>query len=165
MKQLHKVYIAVGTNLGDKYQNIYDAYKLIQNQIGNITSKSHIYITKPWGFNSTSDFYNSVIEVYTYKTPKDLLTALKHIENKMGRKPKMGNQYESRVIDLDILSFEDIIINSEELTIPHPHIEKRNFVYYPFLDVCLNWINPKTKVYLKTINKDENIKKFTKKKD
>ncbi|HIP35408.1 MAG TPA: 2-amino-4-hydroxy-6-hydroxymethyldihydropteridine diphosphokinase [Crocinitomix sp.] len=163
MKDSHTVYIAVGTNLGDKYKNIETAYKLIQSLVGNIISKSHIYCSEPWGFSSNDDFLNSVIEIHTKLSPLELLNKLQHIENKMGRKQKTSKLYESRIIDLDILSYDDLVINSKELTLPHPYIEKRNFVYIPLREICPNWVNPITSLRLDDIKKDLNIKKYPKK--
>jgi 2-amino-4-hydroxy-6-hydroxymethyldihydropteridine diphosphokinase len=160
MKQLHKVYIGVGTNLGDKYKNIYNAYLLVQAKIGNITSKSSIYISEPWGFETTETFLNSVIEVYTYLSPIDLLMALKKIEKEIGRKKKISKQYESRIIDLDILLYDQLVMETEELTIPHLFIQQRNFVYIPLLEINKKIVNPKTKKPLITQVKFEKLKKF-----
>jgi 2-amino-4-hydroxy-6-hydroxymethyldihydropteridine diphosphokinase len=164
MKQLHKVYIGVGTNLGDKYQNIYNAYKHIQTKIGNITSKSSIYVSEPWGFESTEIFLNSVIEIYTDLSPTDLLNKLKKIEIEVGRKKKKSNQYESRIIDLDIILYNNLVMKTEELTIPHPFFEQRDFVYIPLIEINKKIVNPKTKKQLLSQVKFTKLKKFFKKK-
>jgi len=160
MKQLHKVYIGVGSNLGDKYQNIYLAYRLIQSKIGNITSKSSIYISEPWGFESDELFLNSVIEIHSKLQPLELLNQLKQIEKELGRKKKQSDTYESRLIDLDILFYDKLILKNDQLTIPHPHVEKRSFVYMPLLEIQPNFIQTQTKSKLKNTVKIEKLKKF-----
>ncbi len=165
MPQLHKVYIGVGTNLGDKYNNIYLAYQQIQKLVGNITSKSSIYISEPWGFKATELFFNTVIEVYTQLSPKQLLNTLKNIEKKMGRKEKTSTEYQSRIIDLDILFFDDMTINNKHLTIPHPHFKQRDFVYMPLLEIDENIINPITNKKVRFEVKQKKMEKFFKKND
>lgn len=160
MEELHKVYIGVGTNLGDKYQNIYNAYQQIQSKIGNITTKSSIYISEPWGFEATEQFLNSVIKVYTHLSPNELLVSLKKLEKDIGRKEKTSSQYESRLIDLDIILYDNLVLETEELTIPHPFFEQRSFVYIPLLEINKNIINPKTNKQLISEVKMERLKKF-----
>ncbi len=165
MTQLHKVYIGVGTNLGDKYQNICMAYQQILKLVGNITSKSSIYVSEPWGFESTEMFLNSVIEIYTSLTPHQLLKELKTIEKNIGRTRKTSTQYQSRIIDLDVLLYDDLIINKDNLTIPHPHFTKRNFVYIPLLEINKNIINPLNLKKVIDEVKIEKLEKFFKKND
>lgn len=141
-KLLNTVYIGVGTNIGDKYNNIWKAYVQIQNDIGNICSKSSIYITPPWGFEAKEDFYNSVIIVKSKFEPLEVLDRLKKIEVSMGRLPKSGENYESRIIDLDILDFNNEVFEHPNLHIPHQFIQERNFVAFPLKEINLNWVNP-----------------------
>ena len=163
MKKLNSVYVGVGTNLGDKLNNIQLAYKLIQSEIGEIVRKSHVYKTPPWGFESDEYFYNSVIEIKTFFDPEKLLNKLQSIERVLGKKQKFKIGYSSRLIDLDIIDFNNQIIDSKRLTIPHSHVSKRNFVLYPLKDVCPNWIHPITKrtiqELLNLINEDVMIEK------
>ncbi len=163
MTQLHKVYIGVGTNLGDKYQNIYLAYQQIQKLVGNITSKSSIYVSEPWGFESTELFFNTVIEVHTQLLPEQLLDTLKYIEKKLGRKEKTSTEYQSRIIDLDIIFYDDLIINNKHLTIPHPYFKQRDFVYMPLLEIDENIINPITNKKVSLEVEQKKLEKFFKK--
>jgi len=144
MTKLNITYIGIGTNLGDKLKNIHSAYHFIQSKIGVISKKSDIYKTPPWGFASTEEFYNSVIEVKTFLEPEILLDELQKIEILLGKKQSYKIGYSSRVIDLDIIDFNNKIINSNRLSIPHSHLAERNFVLYPLADVCPNWNHPKT---------------------
>ncbi len=160
---LHQAYLGLGSNLGDKFSNIQKAYVLIEQKVGEIEKKSAFYVTEPWGFESEDLFVNTVIEIKTQLTPMELLDELKIIEIQLGRKTKSLNGYASRIIDIDILSYNQKVITELFLTIPHPYIEKRNFVYVPFLEICPDWQNPKTGQFLKTINADGNIKKVEKK--
>ena len=143
--KLNTVYIGVGTNLGDKLSNIRMAYVLIQTSVGEITRKSFIYKTPPWGFKSTAFFYNSVIEVKTFLSSDFLLDALQKIEKKLGKSQELKIGYASRLIDLDIIDFNNQIIDTKRLTVPHSHLSNRNFVLYPLQDVCSNWKHPKSK--------------------
>ena len=151
MKKLNIVYIGVGTNLGDKLNNIYLAYQLIQKKIGVISRKSNIYKSPPWGFDSTEEFYNSVIKINTYLDPEALLDALQEIEIKLGKKPTYKIGYSSRLIDLDIIDFNSQIIDSKRLSIPHSHLTERNFVLTPLFDVCPEWIHPKSKKHIQNL--------------
>jgi 2-amino-4-hydroxy-6-hydroxymethyldihydropteridine diphosphokinase len=163
MIQLQKVYLSIGSNLGDKYQNIRNAYKAIQQHIGEITSKSSIYITPPWGFKSDSDFYNSILEVYTSLKPKDLLATIKQIEKDLGRQKKQSNVYESRLIDIDIIDYNQQIFNDTDLSVPHPLMSERSFVVVPLSQINPNWIHPKTQKNIKEIKahlKEKEINKL-----
>jgi deoxyguanosine kinase len=157
MKKLNIAYIGIGTNLGNKLNNIRLAYEHIQLCIGNIITKSNIYKTPPWGFESTEEFYNSVIEVHTLLEPELLLDELQNIENLLGKKQTFNIGYSSRLIDLDIIDFNKKIIDSKRLSIPHSHLTERNFVLYPLFDVCPNWAHPKSKIpILELIKKNDN---------
>ena len=142
---LNTVYIGVGTNLGDKLNNIRMAYQMIQSSVGDITRKSFIYKTPPWGFESKEDFNNSVIEVKTKLDSIQLLDELQSIEKALGKKQAYQIGYASRLIDLDIIDFNGEIIDNKRLSIPHSHLSDRNFVLFPLFDVCPKWVHPKTK--------------------
>jgi len=157
MKKLNIAYIGVGTNLGDKLQNIRLAYQLIQNNIGIISRKSNLYKTPPWGFESTEEFYNSVIKVDTYLEPEHLLDELQKIEMQLGKKQTFTIGYSSRLIDLDIIDFNNKIIDTNRLSIPHSHLAERNFVLAPLFDVCPKWIHPKSKKSIHQLIEDLNI--------
>ena len=143
---IKKVYIGIGTNLGDRRTNIENAYRNIEKIIGKIIKKSSIYLTAPWGFESSNDFYNSVILVETLLDSQSLLLKLQEIELEMGRIKSNKKTYESRLIDLDILDYDGVIINSKDFVIPHPKIQERNFVLIPLLELDSNWRHPKLKL-------------------
>ena len=130
--------LLLGINLGDKLINLKHAVKCIENAIGKIVCKSSIYETEPWGFKSKELFYNMTIEVETKLNPNELLKELKKIEFKIGRTRTHNNCYENRIIDLDILFYDDVIINTNELNLPHSKLHLRKFTLIP-----LNEIKPK----------------------
>jgi 2-amino-4-hydroxy-6-hydroxymethyldihydropteridine diphosphokinase len=125
------VYLALGSNLGDKEKNISKAYELI-SLIGKILLKSELYYSKAKGFDSENDFVNSVIKIETKLNPIELLNEIQAIERNMGRlKKSMLQKYEDRIIDIDILYFNKENVNYDFLTIPHPMINLRDFVLEP----------------------------------
>lgn len=131
-----KVYLGIGTNLGDKERNILKAYDLIEKKVGRIVRRSSIYRTEPWGFQSENEFLNTVICVDTELTPQQLLAQTQQIERQMGRKQKSrGGEYHDRVIDIDILLYGDETINEPNLVIPHPLMKEREFVMKPLGEI------------------------------
>ncbi|MBO4397939.1 MAG: 2-amino-4-hydroxy-6-hydroxymethyldihydropteridine diphosphokinase [Bacteroidaceae bacterium] len=133
---MHTVFLALGSNLGDKIANLLNAYNLIQNRIGQITAQSDFIISKPWGFQSDNNFVNSVVKVTTQLDPFELLHTTQQIERDLGRTSKSSNGlYHDRIIDIDILIYDSISINTPELTIPHPHMKSRSFVTYPLSQI------------------------------
>ena len=138
------VFIGLGSNIENKIKNIENAYKQIEKHVGNIILKSTFYFSKPFEFESDNDFVNSVICIQSKLNPIELLVALNKIEKKLGRINKsVAKIYSDRIIDLDILYFNDIIINSPDLTIPHPHMYNRSFVLEPLNEIAGNFIDPK----------------------
>ena len=121
-----KAVISLGSNLGNKKNNLDIAINLI-GEFSSIITKSHIYHSEPWGYKSNHSFLNMGVMVKTKLKPLDLLSKLKNIESKMGRLPKEKDTYEDRLIDLDILIYENFKINQKELIIPHPKIKERKF--------------------------------------
>jgi 2-amino-4-hydroxy-6-hydroxymethyldihydropteridine diphosphokinase len=138
------VFIGLGSNIENKIENIENAYKQIEKHVGDIILKSTYYFSKPFEFQSDNDFVNSVICIQSKLNPIELLLALNKIEKNLGRINKSVDKiYSDRIIDLDILYFNDIIINSPDLTIPHPHMYNRNFVLEPLNEIAGNFIDPK----------------------
>ncbi|MDR1623507.1 MAG: 2-amino-4-hydroxy-6-hydroxymethyldihydropteridine diphosphokinase [Tannerellaceae bacterium] len=125
------VYLGLGTNLGDKRTNMAAVVKLLTERVGEVLSLSSLYETQPWGFESENTFLNAVIILDTRLSPFELLDVAKQIEWEMGRKEKSDDSYKDRIIDIDILMYEDVIIQTDELTIPHPLMYKRDFVMIP----------------------------------
>jgi len=135
------VYLSLGSNLGDKINNLQNAINLIDSKVGDVLLISSLYKTKADGFVG-EDFLNCCLSLRTSMEPKILIKELINIESKNGRLRSNRNIYESRSIDIDILFYEDKIINQNNLTIPHPHMHKRNFVIKPLLEIAKSKIHP-----------------------
>lgn len=134
---MEKVYLLLGGNLGNKMQVFGEAVRLLNKRVGKIARKSHIYETEPWGFASDELFWNQALELSVSLSPEEVLDQTQQIEQQLGRTRKT-TQYDSRIIDIDILFFGDRVILLENLVIPHPRIQERKFVLAP-----LNEIAPK----------------------
>ena len=133
---MHKVYLGIGTNLGDKEGNILRAYELIRDRVGEIVKCSTLYNTEPWGFESENSFLNSVICVETALFPRQLLQTTQQIEREMGRTNKSTDgKYHDRIVDIDILLYDDLKVNEPDLVIPHPLMKERDFVMKPLLEI------------------------------
>lgn len=133
---MHKVYLSLGTNLGDKERNLCIAIEEIGRRIGTVKVQSAFLATKPWGFSSDNDFLNAAVCCETGMQPLDLLHETQKIEADMGRKAKSVNgHYSDRIIDIDILLYDDLHIDTAELTIPHPHMHERDFVLIPLKEI------------------------------
>jgi len=132
----HIAYLAFGTNLGDKEKNIERAYNMVEERAGRILRRSSLMRSKPWGFVSENTFLNSVVCIETPLTPHKLLAVTQQIEREMGRKEKSsGGEYHDRLIDIDILLYDDVNIQSPTLTIPHPLMTERDFVMTPLKEI------------------------------
>lgn len=126
---MHKVYLSLGTNLGNRKRNIREAIEKIEELIGVVERQSALYETKPWGFSSPNDFINACVLVETVMAPRQLLEATQRIEREMGRTLKSANgEYHDRIIDIDILMYDDLKVDEPDLKIPHPLMEEREFV-------------------------------------
>ncbi|MCB0399144.1 MAG: 2-amino-4-hydroxy-6-hydroxymethyldihydropteridine diphosphokinase [Winogradskyella sp.] len=141
MTPTHTVYIALGSNKGNKLQYLQDAIDAIFEKIGTVHKISKVYETPAIGFEG-DDFYNACIRVETELKPKKLLKTLKQIESDLGRSTKKSDTYESREIDLDILFYGDEILEDSVLVIPHPNLHKRKFVLQPLFDIAKDLIHP-----------------------
>jgi 2-amino-4-hydroxy-6-hydroxymethyldihydropteridine diphosphokinase len=142
-----KLYILLGGNLGDKQLVFSDARARLNQQVGTITNQSSIYETEPWGFESDDIFWNQVIEIETSLSPEEILLQTQQIEHDLGRIRK-ANQYDSRIIDIDILFYGDQVIQLENLIVPHPRIQERKFALVPLCEIAPELIHP---VFLKSI--------------
>jgi 2-amino-4-hydroxy-6-hydroxymethyldihydropteridine diphosphokinase len=132
----HTVYFSLGSNLGDKKQNLSTAIELMEEQIGVLVRQSAFLATEPWGFQSDNSFVNAAICMETELDPFEVLERTQKIEREMGRTIKSTNgEYHDRIIDIDILLYDDLHINTPELTIPHPLMEQRNFVMIPMREI------------------------------
>ncbi len=141
MEHTKTVYIALGSNKGDKLQHLQAAVNLIFKTVGTPKKLSKIYKTEALGFNG-DPFYNACIKVETTLNPKKLLKQLQRIETLLGRAKKTKAHYEAREIDLDILFYDAVIYNEKKLVIPHPELHKRKFVLHPLQDVAKDDVLP-----------------------
>lgn len=133
---MHKLYLSLGTNLGNRKANIREAIEKIQEQIGDIVRQSALYETAPWGFSSPNDFINACVCVATTLSPRQVLLATQRIEREMGRTMKSKDgEYHDRIIDIDILLYDDVQVNEPDLKIPHPLMHEREFVMVPLKEI------------------------------
>ncbi|MCM1035476.1 MAG: 2-amino-4-hydroxy-6-hydroxymethyldihydropteridine diphosphokinase [Bacteroides sp.] len=129
-------YLGIGTNLGNKTANINTCLHLIKEYAGSIVRRSTIYESAPWGFRSDNAFLNIAVCIDTPFSPLALLNATQQIERRMGRTEKSVNGiYHDRIIDIDILLYENLLIDTPTLQIPHPHIAERDFVRIPLQEI------------------------------
>jgi 2-amino-4-hydroxy-6-hydroxymethyldihydropteridine diphosphokinase len=135
------VFLGLGSNLGDRAKYIREAISMIQESIGLVVSKSFIYETEPWGFKSETMFLNMVICVDTELSPSGLLGRILMIESQLGR-IRCESQLSSRNIDIDILLYNNEIVNEAALKIPHPRIDERRFVLVPLCEVAPELVHP-----------------------
>ena len=135
------IFISLGSNLGNRLDNLTKALVLLEAEDIEVLIISPIYETIPWGFESTS-FYNACAQLATTLTPEHLIKTILRVEEKLGRVRNSEEGYSARIIDLDILSFDDLIINSPLLTLPHPRLHLRNFVLVPLSQIAPSWRHP-----------------------
>ncbi len=135
-----RYFLSLGSNLGDKEKNLTLALFLLEKEGVEILKMSSLYETQPVDFPSQSWFYNQLVEVRIKANPEALLDLVKKIEQKMGR--KHGQKKVPRIIDIDIILAEDSVIRKKELKIPHPRMEKRNFVLLPFVEISPDTVHP-----------------------
>ena len=133
---MYQVYLSIGTNLGNRKRNIREAIDKIGEQIGVVKRQSALYETKPWGYSSPNDFINACVLVLTPMAPRQVLEATQRIEREMGRTLKsVDGEYHDRIIDIDILMIDDLVINEPDLHVPHPLMEERDFVMIPLKEI------------------------------
>lgn len=140
MRKYHSVFLGTGTNLGDRTFNLKHSNALIEQQIGSIRKQSQLYETGAWGVTDQPDFLNQVIEVATLLSPTAVLEKISWIERTMKR--ERLQKWGTRIIDIDILLYDDIFYETEQLTIPHPQIPNRKFVLVPLVEIAPDIIHP-----------------------
>jgi 2-amino-4-hydroxy-6-hydroxymethyldihydropteridine diphosphokinase len=145
---MNRVYIQLGSNLGDREGYLKQSQVMLIDKIGLIIKKSSIYESSPWGVENQGSFLNQVLLLETDVKPFDLLDRILNIEKEMGR--VRIEKWGERIIDIDILFYNDEIIETNNLCIPHPYISKRRFVLSPLDEIAKNYIHP---ILQKTINK------------
>ena len=132
----HTVYFSLGTNLGDKEGNIHEAIRRIGELIGTVECQSTLLVTEPWGFESDNSFVNAAVRCITSLAPLDILTITQDIERAMGRTAKsVDGQYHDRIIDIDLLMYDQLEVCEPGLVLPHPHMQERDFVMRPLREI------------------------------
>ncbi len=140
---MNEIYLSLGSNQGDRIENLREAVKNIEKQIGQTIKVSSYYETEPWGFTDDTNFINQVIKIKSDLTPDTILEKSLEIEKVLGRKRLPSKQrYSSRNIDIDVLFIDDMVIDTENLTVPHAHIHKRNFVLQPMCEIDSSFVHP-----------------------
>ncbi|WP_278865311.1 2-amino-4-hydroxy-6-hydroxymethyldihydropteridine diphosphokinase [Leyella stercorea] len=133
---MHTVYLSLGSNLGDRKATMRRAIGLLNERAGSVDRQSSFIETEPWGFESTNKFLNMCVRLLTTLSPEQLLMATKQIERELGRTQKSVNgQYHDRPIDIDILMYDDLQLSTPDLTLPHPHMQEREFVMIPLREI------------------------------
>lgn len=133
---MHKLYISLGSNLGNKEEKLRRAIELINERIGSVLRTSSFIETEPWGFQSENTFLNAACLVETELTPMQCLRETQEIERLLGRTRKSKDGvYHDRPIDLDLLLYDDLQINEDDLILPHPHMQERDFVMIPLREI------------------------------
>lgn len=135
-------YLALGTNIGNKRRNMITAAALLAERVGDVLALSGFYETEPWGFQSDNTFLNAALQLETGLPPLELLKATQEIELEMGRTQKSNGAYHDRIIDIDILLYDDLVLQTPELTLPHPLMHERQFVMEPLAEIAPNVIHP-----------------------
>ena len=138
---MKKVFLGIGTNLNNRESNLKEAVAMIEKHIGKVVASSSVYETEPWGFQTEEEFLNMVVKVETNLNPYGLIGRILMIESMLGR-IRSEKQYTSRVIDIDILFYDDLVINEANLKIPHPLMHKRQFVLVPLCEIEPEIIHP-----------------------
>ena len=137
------VYLGLGSNLGDRKEQLITATALLSERVGYVLDVSGFYETTPWGFQSENMFLNRVVRVDTLMSPYVLLDATQQIEYEMGRTAKSNNRhYSDRTMDIDILLYDELVLQSPTLVVPHPHMQKRIFVLQPLSEIAPGLIHP-----------------------
>ena len=135
-EKLHRVFLGLGSNLGDKEANIRNAISLIGERVGLVVRQSSLISTEPWGFESDNQFVNACVLCETTLTPRQVLLATQKIERGLGRTHKsVGGHYADRLMDIDILLYDDLRVDEPDLQIPHPLMLERDFVMIPLGEI------------------------------
>ena len=155
MTQETIIYLGLGTNSGNKEENLTRAIEELSLALGNCIAKSSFIETEPWGFCSDNKFLNCAAAFKTVKSPIELLDTTENIERKLGRTTKSnGGIYHDRIIDIDILLYGNEIINNERLCVPHPLMHKRDFVLIPLCEIAAETLHPTLKKCISLLLKE-----------
>lgn len=141
LASMNKAYILLGSNEGDRLFHLSKALELIEQEAGAVSKRSEVYITVAWGYQEQPDFLNQVICIETVLSPQQLLKQLLEIEQMLGR-TRTDTKWRQRIIDLDILFYNELVLKEESLCIPHPFIQDRKFVLIPLLEIAATLVHP-----------------------
>ena len=136
------VYLNLGTNIGNKRRNMITAAALLAERVGDVLALSGFYETEPWGFESENFFLNAAVKLKTSFSPLELLQITQQIEKELGRAEKSNGVYHDRIIDIDILLYDDEVLQTPELTLPHPLMLERKFVMDPLAEIAPFVVHP-----------------------
>jgi 2-amino-4-hydroxy-6-hydroxymethyldihydropteridine diphosphokinase len=153
---MNNVYFSIGSNIGNKKENLKNAINLLQKNNINIKKISSVYKTEPIGIKKQPYFYNICVKAKTDLTPQKILKIIKKIEKKLGRTKNI--KWGPRIIDIDILFYNNIILYAKNLKIPHPEIKKRKFVLIPLYEIDKKIYHPVEKKTIKNMLKNKNLK-------
>jgi 2-amino-4-hydroxy-6-hydroxymethyldihydropteridine diphosphokinase len=145
-----RAYLIIGSNQGDRLQMLERAHDTIHQEIGSVLNQSSIYETAPWGFDHPTRFLNQVLEIETLLDSENLLGRLLDIEKKLGR-TRSGRRYSPRLIDIDLLFYDDSIINTKTLVVPHPKLADRRFVLIPLCELVPSFRHPVLNITLEQL--------------
>ena len=133
---MHTVYLGLGSNLGEREQNLQEAIRLIGDRVGQVARQSSFIETEPWGYESSNRYMNAAVRCETTKTPREVLLLTQQIERDLGRKTKsVSGGYADRTIDIDILLYDERTVDEPDLKIPHPLMHQRDFVMIPLREI------------------------------
>ncbi|MFT5166324.1 MAG: 2-amino-4-hydroxy-6-hydroxymethyldihydropteridine diphosphokinase [Saprospiraceae bacterium] len=149
MGNIHTAYLLTGSNLGDRFEKMTNAKERIHELAGTVLAFSNYYETAAWGKEDQPDFLNQAIKISTSLPPLDLLHILLEIEQSLGR--KRDEKWDARTIDIDILMYDDIVLDSSELSIPHKHMHERNFTLIPLMEIAATIEHPVLKKSIETL--------------
>ena len=148
-----KLFLLLGGNMGDKKQLFENALSRLEEELGEITQLSSVYETEPWGFQSEDLFWNQVVVINTKWSPEKILTKTQAIELELGRTRK-AERFVSRLIDIDLLFYDDLVLQNSDLELPHPRMVDRRFVLDPLSEIAPDFIHPVFNKTIKVLLKD-----------
>lgn len=154
--QCNTVFLLLGANLGDRLQSFQSATKLIAERIGRLTAVSAVYETAPWGVLDQPSFLNQVLKIETSCDPETVLRLILEIEHELGR--VRHERWGARLIDIDLLYFNDLVLDGSRLTVPHPRLQERRFTLAPLAEIAPDYLHPvlkKTNIQLLKITSDQ----------
>ena len=153
---MHQVFLSIGGNLNNTEEKFERLFSLLQERVGKITLESSYYQSDAWGFESEYPFINIALEIQTELSPFELLQETQSIEKELGREEKTTTSYQDRTMDIDIIFYDNEIIKTSNLEIPHPKMHLRDFVLTPLNEICPNFIHPILKKNIAELKKTTN---------